>query len=183
MVLNSKPKENVQQNSLKEDFSLAYTMHSQKILKYLISNGIQTEDAQDILQNSFLSMWELRWQIQNTKNLAPLWFTIARHKMYDFFRRCRRSVPLSSEMDHRPDSGDALREMDHSYLRWRITEALRRLPEDMAEAYRLIKISGLSVRETAEILNLSESDIKSKVFRARKRLMRELTDLEDFLKN
>ena len=52
----------------------------------------------------------------------------------------------------------------------------------MAEAYRLTKIGGLSIREAAEILKLSESDVKSKVFRARKKLMEELKDLRDFQK-
>ena len=64
--------------SMKEDFSQAYTMHGPGILKYLLSAGMQTADAQDVLQNSFLAMWELRFRIENTENLAPLWFTIAR---------------------------------------------------------------------------------------------------------
>ena len=180
MSLNSNLEENVRQNHLKEDFAQAYTMHGPGILKYLLSVGMQTADAQDVLQNSFLSMWELRGRIQNTENLAPLWFTIAKHNLYDFFRKNRRSISLSSEIDHLPAPGNVFREMDHAYLRRRITEALCRLPEDVAEAYRLTKISGLSVRETSGILNLSETDVKSKVFRARKKLIRELADLEDF---
>ena len=75
-----------------------------------------------------------------------------------------------------------MREQDQQYLRRRITAALAGLPEEMAEAYRLTKIGGLSIREAAEILKLSESDVKSKVFRARKKLMEELKDLRDFQK-
>ena len=47
----------------------------------------------------------------------------------------------------------------------------------------MTKISGFSIRETAEILGLSESDIKSKVFRARKKLMETLADLKEFHEN
>lgn len=169
--------------SMKEDFSQAYTMHGPGILKYLLSAGMQTADAQDVLQNSFLAMWELRFRIENTENLAPLWFTIARHNMFDFFRGSRRTFSLSVELDWVPDPGNPLREMDQPYLRRRIAEALRQLPEEMAEAYRLTKISGLPVREVARILELSESDVKSKVFRARKKLMEALADLKDFREN
>ncbi len=168
---------------LKEDFSQAYAEHGPEIIRYLLSSGMQIADAQDVLQNSFLTMWELRFRIENTKELAPLWFTIARHKMFDFFRRSRRSFSLSEELDHVPASGNPLRELDQPYLRRRISEALRRLPEDMAEAYRLTRISGLSIRETAQIMELTESDVKSKVFRARKKLMESLADLKDFWEN
>ena len=76
-----------------------------------------------------------------------------------------------------------MRELDRTVLRRRIVEELRRLPEETAEAYRLTKISGLSIREAAGILGLSESDIKSKVFRARKKLMESLADWKDFTEN
>ena len=168
---------------LKENFSHAYTTHGPGILQYLLSAGMQTADAQDVLQNSFLALWELRYRIEDTEHLAPLWFTIARHKMLDFFRGSRRTLSLSSELDQVPAPENSIRQMDRPYLRRRITEALRLLPEEMAEAYRLTKISGLSIRETAEILELSESDVKTKVFRARKKLMEALADLKDFREN
>ena len=41
---------------LHEDFSQAYTTHGPGILRYLLSEGMQTADAQDVLQNSFLAM-------------------------------------------------------------------------------------------------------------------------------
>lgn len=175
--------EEEREERLREDFSQAYMAHGAGVLRYLLSAGMQTADAQDVLQNSFLAMWKLRTRIEDTTSLAPLWFTIARHKMYDLFRRNRRSVPFSAELEKIPDSRNDLRELDRTVLRRRIVEELRRLPEETAEAYRLTKISGLSIREAAGILGLSESDIKSKVFRARKKLMESLADWKDFTEN
>lgn len=175
--------EQLSREQLEADFSAAYTAHGGEILKYLLSSGMQTADAQDVLQNSFLAMWELRFRIEDTKNLAPLWFTIARHKMFDLFRSSRRRwFPFTGEEQNIPAPEGGMREQDQQYLRRRITAALAGLPEEMAEAYRLTKIGGLSIREAAEILKLSESDVKSKVFRARKKLMEELKDLRDFQK-
>lgn len=168
---------------LQKDFSQAYAEYGSGIIRYMLSSGMQTADAQDILQSSFLAMWELRDRIENTANLAPLWFTIARHKMFDLFRKRRLSIPLPSEMERIPDPHNGFRELDLTRLRRRIADELNRLPKEMSEAFRLTKISGLSIREAAGIMGISESDLKSKVFRARKKLMRELTDLEDFLKN
>lgn len=169
-------------NRLEETFSRAYMEDGPGILKYLLSSGMQLPDAQDTLQNSFLVLWNLRFRIEDTEHLAPLWITIARHKMFDCFRRNRRTVPLTSEPDSISAPEKPCGEMDLSYLRRRITEALRLLPEEMAEAYRLTKISGRPVREVAEMLDLSESDVKTKVFRARKKLMTALADLKDFSK-
>lgn len=168
---------------LQKDFSQAYTEHGPGIIRYLISSGMQTADAQDVLQNSFLAMWELRFRIENTKELAPLWFTIARHKMFDLFRKNRRSLPLPTESERIPDPRNDFREIDQASLRRRIADELNRLPEEMSEAYRLTKISGLSIREAAEIMGITESDLKSKVFRARKKLMEALVDWKDFYEN
>lgn len=168
---------------LREDFAQAYTAHGPGILRYLLSEGMQTADAQDVLQNSFLTMWEMRDRIEDTGNLAPLWITIAKHKMFDCFRKSCRSVPFSAELDRIPDHRNDCRELDRAVLRQRIAEELNRLPRETAEAYRLTKISGLSIRETAEILELSESDVKSKVFRARKKLMEALADWKNFPEN
>ena len=175
--------EEEREERLREDFSQAYTAHGAGILRYLLSAGMQTADAQDVLQNSFLTMWEMRTRIEDTANLAPLWFTIARHRMFDCFRKSRRSIPFSAELEQIPDRRNDYRELDRAVLRRRIAEELNRLPRETAEAYRLTKISGLSIRETAEILELSESDVKSKVLRARKKLMEALADWRDFPEN
>ena len=103
--------------------------------------------------------------------------------MFDCFRKNRRSVPFSAELEQIPDTRNDYRELDRAVLRRRITEALNNLPPETAEAYRLTKISGLSIREAAEILELTESDIKSKVFRARKKLMEALAEWKDFPEN
>ena len=95
--------EQLSREQLEADFSAAYTAHGGEILKYLLSSGMQTADAQDVLQNSFLAMWELRFRIEDTKNLAPLWFTIARHKMFDLFRSSRRRwFPFTGEEQNIP---------------------------------------------------------------------------------
>ncbi len=165
------------------DFARAYTEDGPGVLRYLLAAGMQTADAQDVLQNSFLALWELRFRIEDTTHLTPLWITVARHKMLDFFRKSRRTVALPSGLERMPDSRNDLRELDRSVLRRRIAEALRLLPEETAEAYRLTKIAGLPVREVAGMLGLSESDVKSKVFRARKKLMASLSDWKDFPEN
>ena len=107
---------------LREDFSQAYTAHGAGILRYLLSAGMQTADAQDVLQNSFLTMWEMRTRIEDTANLAPLWFTIARHRMFDCFRKSRRSIPFSAELEQIPDRRNDYRELDRAVLRRRIAE-------------------------------------------------------------
>ncbi len=178
-----RPENERQIASLMEHFSQAYRKHGPEVLKYLTSSGLQSADAQDVLQNSFLAMWELRSRIDDTGNLAPLWFTIARHKMFDFYRKSRRALSFSSEQDLIAEPAASIHELDRNYLRHRIAEALRLLPENVVEAYRLTSISGLPVREVAGMLGLSESDVKSKVFRARKKLMEALADLKNFQKN
>lgn len=166
----------------REDFSRAYESGSAELLRYLLASGMNAEDAQDILHNSFLVLWELRGKISPADALKPMWFTVARHKVVDFFRKNRRLKPLPPDLDNMPDRAAAPgRDLDNDYLRGRIADALAALPEDIAECYKLAKISGISLKETANILDITEAVVKSRIFRARRKLMKALSDLWEFL--
>lgn len=166
----------------REDFSAIYDQYAPDLLKYLLASGMNVDDAQDTVHNSFLVLWELRDKISGVESLKPLWFTIARHKMADSFRKKSRMRALPSDIDCIPDPNAASPpgQHDNLYLRRRIANALEQLPDQLADCYKLVKISGLSIRETAELLALTESAVKSQIFRARKKLMTALADLEDF---
>ncbi|RMF48189.1 MAG: sigma-70 family RNA polymerase sigma factor, partial [Anaerolineae bacterium] len=56
-----------------------------------------------------------------------------------------------------------------------LEEAVRSLPESLKTVFLLREIEGLSTRETAEILQLSEAAVKTRLSRARLRLREQLS--------
>jgi RNA polymerase sigma-70 factor (ECF subfamily) len=73
--------------------------------------------------------------------------------------------------------GDAAapdREAERTELRAALRAALAELPENQATALVLAQYEGLSYREIAGVLGVSESATKSLIHRARERMMKEL---------
>ena len=68
---------------------------------------------------------------------------------------------------------------DAEYLRRRIAEALRRLPEALRETYVLYQIGERSVREVAETTGASEGLVKVRLHRAKKALRTSLADWKE----
>lgn len=62
----------------------------------------------------------------------------------------------------------------------RIHELFDRLPEKQRSALQLRDIEGKSYRETAEVLNVTEENVKVLIFRARQTLRREYERIEQY---
>lgn len=60
--------------------------------------------------------------------------------------------------------------------RARLDAAIEQLPPGLRLVFLLRDVAGLSTREAAEVLNLSEMAVKTRLSRARLRLREELTD-------
>jgi RNA polymerase sigma-70 factor, ECF subfamily len=102
-------------------------------------------------------------------NLLAWLFTILRNAYYSEFRKRRREVAdidgsLSGMLVSKANQDDHM-----EYLDFR--EALQKLPPDQREALILIGASGLSYEEAAEICKCAVGTMKSRVSRARSRLV------------
>ena len=66
---------------------------------------------------------------------------------------------------------------DIKYLRRRLTEAFAKLPPILREAYTLFQIGEMSIRDIANQTGVSENLVKVRIFRAKEKLRKILSDL------
>ena len=140
-------------------------------------------DAQEILQDAFLSAWRHlpgfegraqfgSWMYRVTVN-AALMFLRARSRhpevMLDdvepaiLHKAAEQSVHGSSEdWSQRPDE-----QLQSEELRRHIQEAADALPEGLRTVFLVRDVEGMSTEETAELLGLSLPAVKTRLHRAR----------------
>lgn len=173
-----------------EAFEELANRHERRI--YTLARRItQNEhDAQDVTQQTFLSALEHLHDFREEASFATWIDRIATYAALKILRKRKGldTVSLDQATDPDPDSG----EIPHpEYIAdWRSTpeelihqSEVRRLLEqaltDLDEKYRLVfllrDVEGLSVRETAELLGLSETNVKVRLLRARLQLRERLT--------
>ena len=138
------------------------------------------EDALDISQESFLKAFHSLRSFRGDSKFSVWLYRIVSNTCLDFLRERKRrtEVPLvrgddegEAEQTEIPDESLA----PEALLERKLTrEALRRglesLPEDQRKILLLREIEGFSYEEIADILSLESGTVKSRIFRARKKL-------------
>lgn len=150
-----------------------------KLTNWLVSTGSNYADACDLVQNTFVKIWQMRDDLREEDSaVSGLAFTIARNLRKNSWRDNAR-LKFTDQLPDVPDRHDDLRllDSDREMLRKRINEALAQLPPILREAYTLFQIGEMSIREVAAQTGVTENLVKVRVFRAKEKLRELLADL------
>jgi RNA polymerase sigma-70 factor, ECF subfamily len=140
-----------------------------KLRAYAISLTRNGERADDLVQETILKAWDKRSSFQPGTNLPAWLFTIQRNGFHSEHRKRQREVEdadgvLAGQLTTIPDQLDKLHVQD-------LGKALLRLSADQREAILLVGAEGLSYEEAAAVCDRPVGTIKSRVNRARSRLV------------
>ena len=133
-------------------------------------------DADDLVQDTLIKAWTNRDKFEPGTNLRAWLFTILRNTYYTAVVRRRREV--------RDEDGKyAAHLISEPTQDWNVAlnglqAALAQLPDEHREALILVGAAGLTYEEAAEICGCALGTIKSRVNRARARLLK-LMDADD----
>ena len=133
-------------------------------------------DADDLVQDTLIKAWTNREKFEPGTNLRAWLFTILRNTYYTTVARRRREV-----RDETGEYAGRLRTpatQDWSIAVRALQAALQKLPAEHREALILVGAAGLSYEEVAEICGCALGTIKSRVSRARARLLK-IMDAQD----
>lgn len=157
----------------KDDYS-AYTeiydryapllyMHAYKRLK-------NREEAKDIIQELFITIWERRSEIELKSNLSAYLYTSIRNRVLKVISHKQVESSYIISLQHSIEKGYAstdylVREKELIDI---IEKEINALPSKMRLVFNLSRKSHLSHKEIAEKLDLSESTVKKQVNNALK---------------
>jgi RNA polymerase sigma-70 factor (ECF subfamily) len=145
------------------------------------------QDAEDILQETFLKAYKHLEDFDGRSSLSTWLYRIATNEALMLLRRKRPEViSFDQPAQNDDDLQEPLQIIDWCCLpeeefmsaetRARLDAAIEQLPPGLRLVFLLRDVAGLSTREAAEVLNLSEMAVKTRLSRARLRLREELTD-------
>jgi len=135
-----------------------------------------SSDADDLVQDTLIKAWTNRDKFEMGTNLRAWLFTILRNTYYTTVVRRRREVRDEDGVYAATLTSAA--NQDWSVAVSAMEAALKRLPDEHREALVLVGGAGLTYEEAAEVCGCALGTIKSRVNRARNRLLK-LLDAED----
>jgi RNA polymerase sigma-70 factor (ECF subfamily) len=145
------------------------------------------QDAEDILQETFIKAYRNIGKFYGRSSVSTWLYRIATNEALMSLRRKRpEAVSFENPGLHESEPQEPLQIVDWCCMpeeefltaesRARLDEAASRLPANLRVVFILRDIEGLSTRETAQVLDISEMAVKTRLSRARLRLREDLTE-------
>ena len=159
--------------------------YDRKVIRIAFHITHNQEDAEDAAQDAFLKAFRGLAHFEEKSRFSTWLFRIAMNESLMKVRQRRGFQVVSIEQDNNEDP-DALpleivdwspnpeQLYSQSELREILAKALRGLSSNYRTVFLLRDVEGLSIEETAEVLNLSISAVKARLMRARLRLRERL---------
>jgi RNA polymerase sigma-70 factor (ECF subfamily) len=149
------------------------TMHT-PLLRYA-TRLTNEETAYDIVQNAFVSLWQMRASIDPDRSLRSLLYTLVRNEALNQRRAMDRRRDRHSE--YAPSRNPLPPEnVEAEALRTRLQQWIDDLPERQREAFRLSRFDGLTHAEIADVMNIKPRTVTNHVTKALQTLRDRLDD-------
>jgi RNA polymerase sigma-70 factor, ECF subfamily len=171
-------------------FEVLATRYEQKVYSLALRMLRQQQDAEDVTQQAFLSALENLGGFRGDASFATWLLRIATHAALKVSRKRKGLNTVSLEETTEETEGYDTIPHPEYIADWRqspeqmvprnelqrlLEEALANLDEKHRPVFLLRDVEGLSIKETAEALGLSEANTKVRLLRARLQLREQLT--------
>ncbi len=171
-------------------FEALTSRHEQRVYALAMRMLRQEHDAEDVTQQTFLSVLENLGGFRGEASFSTWVLRIASHAALKIIRKRKGlntvSLEETTEQSENSDSiphpefiADWRQSPEHlverNEVRRLLDDALTRLDDKHRLVFLLRDVEGLSIQETAEALDLSEANVKVRLLRARLQLREELT--------
>jgi len=151
----------------KEAFHLLFDTFGPKIHAFALSYLKNKEDAEELLQDVFLKLWEIRASLDVSKNIKSLLFKISINLIYDFIRRKNiEKAYLNYSGLSQSYSNNTWNEVIYNDMLENLNLLVNTMPKQRQRIFQLSKEAGLSNDEIAKELNLSRRTVENQIYRA-----------------
>ena len=134
--------------------------------------GLQALDAEEIVQETFLMLWAQRDTLDENKSVVGLIKVISKRLIIKKIQKEIRERDYQEYKKYFSRNSDASLEKE---ILWNeiikeIEKGITELPDGKKEILNLVVNDGLSIKEVAEKLKISERTVESQLYQARKKL-------------
>jgi RNA polymerase sigma-70 factor (ECF subfamily) len=153
-------------------FDRLFHFYSRRLYRFAFSLLKNKEDAEGIVQEVFLRVWDKRAGIDTSKSFKSFLFTISYHLIMDALRlRLKEKAYLSHlEKFFNIEELTSEQEADYNLLKSKVDEVVEELPEKRKQIYKLSREEGLSHKEISEKLNITVKTVENQITLAIKHL-------------
>ena len=159
-------------------YCLLYDIYYHQLFNYANRILKDAEQAEDIISESFVIVWQKRMEFNSLKSVASYLYTVTRNGCLSHLKKVKKKIHTHQELTYLHTQNYALNsaeDIQADLIQLSIIAA-QQLPEGMKKVFELIYIEGFSASEAAGKLHLSINTINvqkaNSIKRVRATLMR-----------
>lgn len=163
--------EKIRQSDRRAFDSLFRSVYPQ-LVKFAATYTKEKSSANDIVQDSFVSLWQNRLSIDPKQSLKAYLYRIVRNRSLNYLRN-RSSEIAKSEIiveeklqpAEQVESNENVDKLSEKFGEW-----IEQLPERQQEAFELSRFEGLNHEEIANVMDVSPKTVNNHIVAALKQL-------------
>ncbi|MBL7937512.1 MAG: RNA polymerase sigma factor [Bacteroidia bacterium] len=154
------------------EYNQCVDSYSDSLYRFILKHIKDEDVAKDIVQDTYEKVWRKVNEIEST-NAKSYMFTAAHHTLVDYTRKAKKQGDYTEVIEN-----NLKHEKQYSDLKEILNAALDKLPEIQKSVVLLRDYEGYDYSEIGKITNLTESQVKVYIFRARASLKNYIGKLE-----
>ncbi len=154
--------------------------HEDRVFAICLRIMRHREAALDAAQDTFLTVFRKADQFRGDSTFSTWLYRVAVNTCYDHLRKAKRRPAEPLPETHDPPDRSADDALESAEIRPDLVTALGQLNEEFRAAIVLVDVEGLAVGEVAQILEVAEGTVKSRLHRGRRQLAGILGNRQDW---
>lgn len=159
-------------------FDLLYEKYSRNLYSFSRSLLKTHEDAEGVVQEVFLRVWNKRGELLEQKSFKSFLFSLAYNVIIDQFRKRAKDQKYEQMVIHQAqrNSLDTEDAVEYKQLKKQVETAIDELPEKQKHIYLMSRVEGLSYKEIAQRKKIATKTVENHINLAIKHIRKRLGD-------
>ena len=162
----------------REAFTMLYNLYADRLYSFALVQTKNKQMAEDVVQDTFLKLWNNRTNLNCYGNVQALVFTMARNLIIDAFRRQVANIDIDAYFNlHEalPSTASPEESLYFNETKEHLEQAKAKLSNKECKIYEMSREQDMPIKKIAQTLNLSPQTVKNyltstlKVFRSQLR--------------
>lgn len=143
-------------------FKIMFLKYHSDVERFIVSRGAHQEEALDIVQESFLRLWEKCKEVTE-KSAKSFLFTTSSRILIDDFRKNQTKHKYKLTLNNSADVQDGQYQLEMSEFKERFAAVMNAMPAGAREVFLLHRFEKMKYREIAEQIGISSKAVEKRM--------------------
>lgn len=152
-----------------------------KLYRLALRITLDSAEAEDIVQDTMIRVWNKRDEWAQFNSIEAFCLTVARNLAIDRSQKSEtQNIELTTETQEMSDGSTPERQMERNEQMDLVRKLINELPEKQRTIIQLRDIEERSYKEIADVMQLTEDQVKVTLFRARQRIKAKYNEIQSY---